>query len=222
MEKLSRNHQFFVIPIQFMVTQIAMNFLIGGTLVMGNIFWIVIALVVIALVGTVVAFNSLVRGRNQATEAWSDIETHLKRRYDLIPNLVETVKGYAKHESSTLENVVAARSAAMSQTGGAASCAATESALTQTLKSIFALSESYPDLKANQNFIELQKEISDTESKIQTSRRFYNTMVLSFNNRAATFPTMIIAGMFGFKKLAFFELDESERAAAANPVKVQF
>jgi len=189
---------------------------------MGNIFWIVIALVVVTLAYTIMAFNSLVRGRNQATEAWSDIETHLKRRYDLIPNLVETVKGYAKHESSTLENVVAARSAAMSQTGGAESCTATENVLTQTLKSIFALSESYPDLKANQNFIELQKEISDTEGKIQTSRRFYNTMVLSFNNRAATFPTMIIAGMFNFKKLAFFELDESERGAANNPVKVQF
>jgi len=168
------------------------------------------------------AFNSLVRGRNQATEAWSDIETHLKRRYDLIPNLVETVKGYAKHESSTLENVIAARNVAMSQRGGPESHTAAENALSQTLKSIFALSESYPDLKANKNFIELQKEITDTEDKIQASRRFYNSMVLSFNNRKETFPSNVVAGMFNFKKLAFFELDESERAAASRPVRVQF
>jgi LemA protein len=167
-------------------------------------------------------FNSLVRGRNQATEAWSDIETHLKRRYDLIPNLVETVKGYAKHESSTLEKVILARNAAMSKSGGADSKAAAENALTQSLKSIFALSESYPDLKANQNFIELQREITDTEDKIQASRRFYNSMVLSFNNRTETFPSNIIANMFIFRKFTFFELDESEKADVYKPVQVKF
>jgi len=189
---------------------------------MGSTFWIVPAIAALIVFYVVFAFNSLVRGRNQATEAWSDIETHLKRRYDLIPNLVETVKGYAKHETSTLEKVIAARSAAMGQSGGPENHTVAENALSQTLKSIFALSESYPDLKANQNFIELQKEIADTEDKIQASRRFYNSMVLTFNNRAATFPSMVIAGMFNFRKLAFFELDESEKAEVYKPVKVQF
>ena len=189
---------------------------------MGNALWVVLGIAALVLLYAVVAFNSLVRGRNQTTEAWSDIETHLKRRYDLIPNLVETVKGYAKHESSTLEKVVAARSAAMNQAGGAENHSAAENALGQTLKSLFALSESYPDLKANQNFIELQKEITDTEDKIQASRRFYNSMVLTFNNRTQTFPSMVIAGMFNFKKIAFFELDESEKAEVHKPVRVQF
>ena len=183
---------------------------------------VILAIAVLAGLYVVMAYNSLVRGRNQATEAWSGIEIHLKRRYDLIPNLVETVKGYAKHESSTLENVIAARNAAMGQSGGAADRGAAENALSQTLKSIFALSEAYPDLKANQNFIELQREITDTEDKIQASRRFYNSTVLEFNNLTETFPSVIIAGMFGFKKFAFFELDESERAAVSQPVRVQF
>jgi len=187
-----------------------------------EILWIVVAIIVLVLLYAITAFNSLVRGRNQTTEAWSDIETHLKRRYDLIPNLVETVKGYAKHESSTLEKVIAARNVAMSQSGGPENHTAAENALSQTLKSIFALSESYPDLKANQNFMELQKEITDTEDKIQASRRFYNSTVLTFNNRTETFPSNVIAGMFNFKKLAFFELDESERAAVSRPVRVQF
>ena len=173
---------------------------------MGNTLWIVSGVIALVVLYAVTAFNSLVRGRNQTTEAWSDIETHLKRRYDLIPNLVETVKGYAKHESSTLEKVIAARNMAMNQTGGPENHTAAENALSQTLKSIFALSESYPDLKANQNFIELQKEITDTEDKIQASRRFYNSVVLTFNNRAETFPSMVIAGMFNFKKLTFFEI----------------
>ena len=189
---------------------------------MGNAFWVFLGIIVLLALYVISAFNSLVSGRNQTTEAWSDIETHLKRRYDLIPNLVETVKGYAKHESQTLEKVIQARNMAMSQVGGPETHTAAENALTQTLKSLFALSESYPDLKANQNFIELQKEITDTEDKIQASRRFYNSMVLTYNNRATTFPGLIIAGMFGFKKLAHFELDESERAAANRPVKVQF
>ena len=189
---------------------------------MGNVMWIVIAIAVLAALYAVMAFNSLVRGRNRATEGWSDIETHLKRRHDLIPNLVETVKGYAAHESSTLERVVQARNLAMGQSGGSEKHTAAENALSQTLKSIFALSESYPDLKASQNFVELQKEITDTEDKIQASRRFYNTMVLSFNNLTQTFPSNLIAGMFRFKKFAFFALDESEQAAASQPVQVQF
>ena len=187
-----------------------------------NTLWIVIGVIVLSFLYTIMIYNSLVRGRNQTTEAWSGIETHLKRRYELIPNLVETVKGYAKHESSTLENVIAARNSAMSKSGGAENHTAAENALSQTLKSIFALSESYPDLKANQNFIELQKEITDTEDKIQASRRFYNSMVLSFNTRTETFPNSIIAGMFNFKKVGFFELDEGEKEAVYKPVQVKF
>jgi len=184
--------------------------------------WIIIGILVLVVVYVVIAYNALVRGRNQTTEAWSDIETHLKRRHDLIPNLVETVKGYAKHESTTLENVVAARNAAISQSGGPESQAAAENALSKTLKSIFALSESYPDLKANQNFIGLQREITDTEDKIQASRRFYNSVVLTFNNRIQTFPSNVIAGMFNFKKAAFFELDEAEKAAVYQAPQVKF
>jgi len=183
----------------------------------------VLVVILVIVLYAISLYNSLVRGRNQTTEAWSDIETHLKRRYDLIPNLVETVKGYAKHESSTLEKVIQARSEAMRQTGGAEeNHSATENMIGQTLKSLFALSESYPDLKANQNFIELQREISNTEGKIQTSRSFYNSIVLSYNNLTETFPSLIIAGMFNFKKRSFFELDEEEKAAANKPPQVKF
>ena len=188
---------------------------------MENVLWVILSIIVLFVLYVIMAFNSLVRGRNQVSEAWSDIETHLKRRYDLIPNLVETVKAYVKHESETLEKVVQARNVAMSQSGGAENHTEAENALGRTLKSIFALSESYPDLKANQSFIELQREITDTEDKIQASRRFHNSMVLSFNNRTAMFPSNVIAGMFGFKKAAFFELEESERTAASQPVQVQ-
>ena len=183
---------------------------------------IVVSLIVIVILYAVMAYNSLVRGRNQAKEAWSDIETQMKRRYDLIPNLVETVKGYAKHESSTLESVIAARNMAMSMSGGPENRTAAENELSRSLKSIFALSESYPDLKANQNFIELQKELTYTEDKIQASRRFFNSVVLSFNNRVETFPSSIIAGVFSFRRFSFFELDESEKAAVSQPVRVSF
>ena len=189
---------------------------------MDYVAWIVLAIIAVLVFYVIMAFNALVRGRNQATEAWSDIDTHLKRRYELIPNLVETVKGYAKHESSTFEKVAQARSVAMNQSGGPENHTAAENTLSRTLRSVFALSESYPDLKASQNFIELQKEITDTEDKIQASRRFYNSIVLSFNNRTQTFPSNVIAGIFNFKRLAFFELDESETAAASQPVQFQF
>jgi LemA protein len=189
---------------------------------MNSTFLIVLGAIVLSVLYVIMAYNSLVRGRNQAIEAWSDIETHLKRRHDLIPNLVETVKGYAKHESSTLEKVIKARNMAMSKIGGAEVHSEAENALSQTLKSIFALSESYPDLKANQNFIELQRGITDTEDKIQASRRFYNSMILSYNNRTESFPSNVIAGMFSFRKFSFFELDEAEKEAAYKPVQVQF
>ena len=186
---------------------------------MGNIIWVVIAIIVLFVLYVIMAFNALVRGRNQVSEAWSDIETHLKRRYDLIPNLVETVKGYVKHESETLEKVVQARSVAMSQSGGAENHTAAENALGRTLKSIFALSESYPDLKANQNFIELQREITDTEDKIQASRRFYNSNVLALNSKIEMFPSNIIAGIFKFVRKPMFEVEAQEER---QNVKVQF
>lgn len=185
-------------------------------------FAVILGAIILLVIYAVLIYNSLVRGRNQTAEAWSDIETHLKRRYDLIPNLVETVKGYAKHESLTLENVINARNKAMSQSGGPENHTAAENALGQTLKSLFALSESYPDLKANQNFIELQKEVTDTEDKIQASRRFFNSVALTFNNRTQTFPSNIIAGMFNFKELSYFELDESEKTTVYQPPKIEF
>ena len=183
---------------------------------------ILLGLAVLVALYVTTAYNGLVRGRNQTTEAWSDVETQLKRRYDLIPNLVETVRGYVKHESSTFEKIVAARNAAMGQSGGPEQHSAAETALSRSVKSLFALSEAYPDLKANQNFVELQRELADTEDKIQASRRFYNSVALTFNNRTETFPSVIVANLFRFKRAAFFELDESERAEASRPVRVQF
>lgn len=176
---------------------------------------IVVGLIVLWLIGT---FNGLVRARNRVKESWSDIDVQLKRRYDLIPNLVESVKGYAKHESGVFEQVTKARAAAMgAQTVEEHGKA--ENMLTGALKSLFAVSEAYPDLKASANFAKLQDELSDTENKIQAARRFYNSNVLVINTKIETFPTNLIAGMFGFKQSQFFELGDSiER----NPVKVGF
>lgn len=166
----------------------------------------------------VVAYNGLVTFKNRADEAWSDIDVQLKRRYDLIPNLVNTVKGYATHESGVLERVTAARAAAM-DAGTAGTKAEAENMLSSTLKSLFAVSENYPDLKANTNFLELQRELSDTENKIQSSRRFYNANVRDLNTKIESFPTNFIANMFNFGKREFFELEEE---AAKEPVAVQF
>jgi len=185
-----------------------------------TVLWTIIGIIGLISIYIIIVFNSLVRERNQAKAAWSSIEVFLKRRHELIPNLVETVKGYAKHESSTLEKVIAARNEAMRQASGAEeNHSAAENMLSKSLKSIFALSESYPDLKANQNFIELQRDITDAEDKIQASRRFYNSVVLVFNNRTETFPSKIIAGMCNFRKFAFFELDEEEKEAVYKPVQ---
>jgi LemA protein len=173
---------------------------------------VVLAVLVMAAVGM---YNGLIRLKNRVEEAWSDIDVQLKRRYDLIPNLVETVKGYAAHESETLEKVIQARNSAMQAQSGNASAhdlAAAENALSSTLKSIFALSENYPDLKANQNFLELQRELSDTENKIQASRRFYNGNVRDFNTKLQVFPTNVFAGMLGFTARDFFEAAEAEKA----------
>ena len=163
-------------------------------------------------------FNSLVRSRNRVKESWSDIDVQLKRRYDLIPNLVETVKGYAAHESGTLDKVIQARAKAMgAQT--VAEHAQAENMLTGALKSLFALSEAYPQLRAVESFPKLQDELADTENKIQAARRFYNTNVLSLNTRVEQFPSNIVASMFGFKKEVFFEI---ANAAEKEPIKVSF
>ncbi|MFH0923300.1 MAG: LemA family protein [Candidatus Falkowbacteria bacterium] len=182
---------------------------------------IVLGVIVVIALAIIGIYNSLIRLKNRVDEAWSDIDVQLKRRYDLIPNLIETVKGYASHERETLEKVVQARNAAMqAQSGGdAKKQAEAENMLSSTLKSIFALSESYPDLKANTNFLELQRELSDTENKIQASRRFYNGNVRDFNTKLQVFPTNIIADMLKFKAREFFEIeDEKEK----ENIKVKF
>ncbi|MFH1667416.1 MAG: LemA family protein, partial [Candidatus Komeilibacteria bacterium] len=158
---------------------------------------IIIGIIILIILWLIAVYNGLIRLKNRVAEAWSDIDVQLKRRYDLIPNLIETVKGYATHEKETLENVIKARNLAM-QTQDPKAKADTENALSATLKSIFALAESYPDLKANQNFLKLQDELSDTENKIQAARRFYNTNVRDFNTKIQVFPTNIIANMLKF------------------------
>ncbi len=182
------------------------------------ILWILLGVIVLVGLWVMTAYNGLIRLRNQVDEGWSDIDVQLKRRYDLIPNLVNTVKGYAAHESKVFENVSAARSAAM----GAKTPAEREQAentLTGTLKTLFAVSEAYPELKANENFLKLQDELSDTENKIQAARRFYNGMVRDFNTRLQVFPTNMIGSRLGFSARNFFELEnETERT---NPT-VQF
>lgn len=181
---------------------------------------LLIALAVLVL-WVIYAYNRLVSLVNQAKEAWSDIQVQLKRRYDLIPNLVETVKGYATHEASAFENVTKARAAAMGAGTNPAAKAQAENMLTGALKSLFAVSEAYPQLRANENFLQLQKELGDTEDKIQASRRFYNTTVMTLNTAEQTFPGNIIANVFSFKPMDLFELAPAD-AAAAEPVKVDF
>ncbi|MFZ1075676.1 MAG: LemA family protein [Minisyncoccia bacterium] len=185
---------------------------------------IIVLLVIVAVIvlWLIFAFNGFVSLTNQAKEAWADIAVQLKRRYDLIPNLVETVKGYAAHESSAFENVTKARAAAMGAGNATpAAQAAAENQLSGTLKTLFAVSEAYPELKANQNFLQLQQELGDTEDKIQAARRFYNTTVMSLNTSLQSFPGNVIASTFGFKPMDLFELSGAD-AAAAEPVKVQF
>jgi LemA protein len=180
-----------------------------------------ILLIVLAvfLAWAVLSYNRFISLIQRAKEAWADIDVQLKRRYDLIPNLVNTVKGYATHESGVFEKVTEARSKAM-QAGTPAEKGEAENMLSGTLKSLFAISEAYPDLKANQNFLALQSELSDTENKIQAARRFYNGNVRDLNTSIGMFPGNIIAGMFHFGKMDFFQLEEN--AAAKEPVEVKF
>ena len=170
---------------------------------------VVVAVLIIWLIAT---FNGLVTMRNKVQEAWSDIDVQLKRRFDLIPNLIETVKGYAGHEKQLFENVTKARTQAMSAEakGDVKASAEAENMLAGTLKTLFAVAENYPDLKANQNFLSLQADLKDTEDKVQASRRFYNGNVRDFNTKQETFPTNAVAGVFGFKKAEFFEIGKEE------------
>ena len=182
--------------------------------------YVIFGVLALVVVWAIVIYNRFVTLTNRVREAWSDIDVQLKRRYDLIPNLVETVKGYATHEAGTLQKVTDARTKAMgAQTVG--EHAQAENMLTGALKSLFAVSEAYPDLKANTNFVELQRELSDTENKIQAARRFYNSVVQELQNALEQFPSNMVGKTFGFKSREFFQLDAGE-AAAKNPVKVSF
>lgn len=179
---------------------------------------LILTVVIIVIVGGMIAiYNGLIRLKNRVDEAWSDISVQLKRRYDLIPNLVSTVKGYAAHEKEVFEKVTEARTRAMGA-GTAGDKAQAENMLSGALKSLFAVAEAYPDLKANQNFLELQRELTDTEDKIQAARRFYNANVRDFNTKIEIFPSNIIAGILNFTKREFFGIEEGEK----EPVKVEF
>ena len=180
---------------------------------MDILIYIIIAVAVIVVLWVVFSYNSFIRLINRTKEAWADIDVQLKRRYDLIPNLVETVKGYATHEKEAFESVTEARARALGagQRGDPKEIAKTEGELSSALKSIFAVAEAYPDLKASQNFQELQRELSDTENKIQAARRFYNGQVRDFNTKIQVFPTNTIASMLKFKAYEFFAADEQEK-----------
>lgn len=180
---------------------------------------IILIIVAVVVLWAIFTYNSFVSFVKRAEEAWADIDVQLKRRYDLIPNLIESVKGYVAHEKETLQKVTEARTAAMGA-GTIAEQGAMENMLTDALKSLFAVSEAYPDLKANQNFLDLQNELSDTENKIQAARRFYNTNARDLNIKVDSFPSNLIAKMFNFDEREFFELEEGSEER--EPVKVNF
>jgi LemA protein len=175
-------------------------------------------IVLLILIFGVVSYNRFVSQRQLIKDAWANIDTELRRRYDLIPNLVETVRGYASHERTVFENVTRARAAAASATGSPAAQAAAEGPLVAALRQLFAVVENYPDLKANQNFLALQQELANTEDRLQTSRRFYNANVRDYNQRVKQFPSVIIASAFNFEEEEFFEVEDSLREAGAPQV----
>ena len=185
------------------------------------VLWILLGIVVLLAIYLIATYNGLVKLNVRVDEAWSDITVQLKRRYDLIPNLVNTVQGYAKHESGVFQKVTEARANALSAQGPAEAAKA-ENMLSDTLKSLFAVAEAYPDLKASQNFQDLQAELVDTEDKIQASRRFYNGSARDLNIKIKVFPNTIFAGMLGFKEREFFDVDDSQSAAIQNPTEVKF
>lgn len=183
--------------------------------------WIVLGVVALAVIFVWATYNGLVTLKVRVDEAWSDITVQLKRRLDLIPNLIETVKGYAKHEKSVFAEVTEARASVM-KAKGVKQTAEAENMLEGALKSLFAVAEAYPDLKASQNFVELQQELVDTEDKIQAARRFYNTGVRDLNTKIQLFPHNVVAAMFKFKNRDFFDVDGSERDAVNKPVEAKF
>jgi LemA protein len=182
---------------------------------------VILVLLVLAVIWGIGSYNRFVAQRNVVKNAWANIDTELRRRYDLIPNIVETVKGYAAHERETLENVTKARAMAVSATGSPASQAAAEGPLVAALRQLFAVVEAYPDLKANQNFLQLQDELAQTEGRLAQARQVYNDTVRGFNQRVQSFPSMIIASLFGFKAEEYFEVDDGLRGDAGVP-KVDF
>jgi LemA protein len=183
--------------------------------------WIVLGLVVLVLLVGVVAYNRFVSQRQQIKDAYANIDTELRRRYDLIPNLVESVRGYASHERATFENVTRARTAAI-EAQGPAQQAQAENMLTQALRGLFAVAENYPQLRASENFQALQAELSNTEDRIQVSRRFYNANVREYNERVQSVPSNVIASMFGFKEEEFFEIEDADRATLEQAPRVDF
>lgn len=187
---------------------------------MAVVVWIVIGVLVLLAILGIASYNRFVSQKQLIRDSWANIDTELRRRYDLIPNLVETVRGYASHERAVFENVTRARAAAASATGSPAEQAAAEGPFVAALRQLFAVVENYPDLKANQNFLALQQELSNTEDRLQTSRRFYNANVRNYNERVQQFPSMIIARMFGFEQEEFFEVDDALREA--GPPRVDF
>jgi LemA protein len=188
---------------------------------MSPVWWIVIGVGVVVILFVIVTYNSLVSRKVETQNAWSQIDVQLKRRYDLIPNLVETVKGYAAHEKDTLERVIAARNQAMGAKA-VGEHAAAETQLTGAIRSLMVVAEAYPDLKANQNFLALQEELTATENRIGFARQHYNDVVTEYNTGLMRFPANIIAGMFGFRAADFFQLDAAEAAAVREAPKVKF
>jgi LemA protein len=182
------------------------------------VIWIVLAVIALVVIGLIVSYNRFVSQKNLIRDSWANIDTELRRRYDLIPNLVETVKGYASHEKEVFEEVARTRSTAAGATGNPAAQAAAEGPFVAALGKLFAVAEAYPDLKANQNFLALQAELSNTEDRLQTSRRFYNANVRDYNRRVQSFPSGLIARSFGFKEEEFFEVEEALRQAGAPQV----
>ena len=187
--------------------------------ILGLALVLIIAVAVLILVAGIVIYNKLVRLRTTVKSSWSDIDVHLKKRYDLVPNLVETVKGYATHERSVLENVTMARAAAM-KASSPADKAKAENMFSETLKSLFAVAEAYPQLRANENFMQLQQQLKDIEDNIEYARRYYNAVVRDYNIMTETFPSNIVAGQFRFEKSEFFELEEA--GVERKPFKVSF
>jgi LemA protein len=186
------------------------------------VLWVILGLVLLLLLVGVASYNRFVSQRNLIRDAFANIDTELKRRYDLIPNLVETVRGYAGHERETFEAVTRARAAAVSATGSPAEQAAAEGPLVAALRQLFAVAENYPQLRANENFLQLQGELTNTEDRIQTSRRFYNANVREYNERVQSVPSNIIASMFGFREEEFFEVEPAMREQVEEAPRVDF